>query len=148
MSVTILSPRRENHYKPPMDNLSTMMKFLRDYRGHKGGGSVDGKRVVTIGSWNVNIYVDMLPTGIPGEPPVEGLKDWKGSFDGRWDLNAHKAAGQDVMLGGAVVELELVDVDGKIHRTQAMVGVKDHKAVEDVIEGTFSMECCSGKAFE
>lgn len=84
--------------------------------GYNGKVMVGTAEAAEISEWNLEVEAEMLDVTKFGESwkaQIPGLKSWKGTFLGRWDMTDTdgQLVLQNAMLGGTSVTLNLY-VDG------------------------------------
>lgn len=113
----------------------------------KGGKVVVGTATVAeVGEWSLDINSEMLETTKfldDWKSFIAGLKDWSGSFSGRWDMTdtTGQKALQDAILGGTSVTLKLYVNGTNYYTGTAFISTESPSAgVDGLVEVSFDVQ--------
>lgn len=112
----------------------------------KGGNVKVGAAIVAeIREWSLDLGADNLETtkfGQDWKTFVQGLKEWSGSFSGRWDMTdtAGQKALQDAFLGGTTVTISLLVDATHNYSGDALITPSVNVAVDGLAEISFDFQ--------
>lgn len=120
----------------------------------KDGKVTDGTNTLAeISEWSLDIDADVLEVTKFGDGwrvKIVGLKDWSGSFAGRWDMSdtLGQKAFQDALLGGTTKTLRLYANATQYYSGTAIIeGLSVEAAVDSTVDTDWSFQGTGALAF-
>ena len=120
----------------------------------KDGKVTDGTNTLAeISEWSLDIEADVLEVTKFGDQwrvKIVGLKDWSGSFAGRWDMTDTNGqlAFQNAILGGTTKTLRLYVNDSQYYSGTAIIeGLSVESAVDSTVDTDWSFQGTGALSF-
>ena len=102
--------------------------------------------VAEISEWDLDIEADVMEVTKFGDQwrvKIVGLKDWSGSFSGRWDMTdvTGQKAYQDAILGGTSETVKLYVNSTQYYSGSCIIeGESISSAVDSTVDAEFSFQ--------